>query len=119
MQRLFFLLLIVGFFSCSTDQPSDTQFQPIVKPSPISLPENTSFKIGVIGSGIGGASFVHFINQAATEHCQITVYEKEDRIGGRVKKDILGGGMIEQGATLIHSSNFYLQDIMDTRRYFF
>ena len=76
------------------------------------LERNSKVKIAVIGAGIAGASYTHFITQALGDQCNITVYEKSNRIGGRVKNDKLGGGMIEQGATLIHSSNHYLKHIM-------
>ena len=111
MKKILYSTCLFLWLACG-DTPS--RFNPTVEISEVTLSENQNYRIGVIGSGIGGASFVHFINQAAAKNCQITVYEKENRIGGRVKKDILGGGMIEQGATLIHSSNYYLQDIMNT-----
>lgn len=80
----------------------------------VEFEDQDDIKIAVIGAGIAGASYVHFINQATDKKCHITVYEQNNRLGGRVKKDTLGKGMVEQGATLIHSSNLYLKDIMSS-----
>ena len=82
--------------------------------SPSPLGHNQNVKIAVIGSGIARAEYAHFLNQAASPNCDITVYEKDNRLGGRVKKHSLGGGLIEQGATLTHSSYHYLKDIIES-----
>ncbi len=116
MKRPFLFILLMVLVSCSNDSPKEPKKIAGVKLAPLQLTSEQNFKIGVIGSGIGGASYVHFLNQAAAANCQITVYEKENRVGGRVKKDRLGGGLIEQGATLIHSSNYYLRDIIATHQ---
>ena len=114
MTRILLFIFMISLISCSDNSPKESKGIEGIKLSPISLYSEQPFKVAVIGSGIGGANYVHFLNQAAAENCQITVFEKENRIGGRVKKDMLGGGLIEQGATLIHSSNYYLQDIMQS-----
>jgi len=108
---LIFCLLTL---SCTDNQNLDTSTKPTVTIPKVTINNIDDVRIAVIGAGIAGASYVHFINQATNFKVNITVYEREDRIGGRVKKDMLGGGLIEQGATLIHSSNYYLLDLMET-----
>lgn len=114
MIRIIYVICLLLIVSCSDNSKKVPSEISGIKLSPLALSNEKEFKIAVIGSGIGGASYVHFINQAVPDNNQVTIYEKEDRIGGRVKKDFLGGSMIEQGATLIHSSNHYLKDIMET-----
>ncbi len=114
MIRILLFTCFILVFGCSNDDLKIPKVIAGLKLSPLQLAQEQAFKIAVVGSGIGGSSYVHFLNQAAAKNATITVYEKENRIGGRVKKDKLGGGLIEQGATLIHSSNYYLQDIMAT-----
>jgi len=111
-----FIIIVCSIlcFSCKNDQSRNDMEQPIVKMPKVELGNQDDIKIAVIGAGIAGASYVHFINQATDHKYDITVYERNNRLGGRVKKDTLGKGMIEQGATLIHSSNLYLQDIMSS-----
>lgn len=40
----------------------------------------------------------------------IDVYEKEDRVGGRLHVVSMNGATIESGGTIIHSSNKYMVD---------
>ena len=69
-------------------------------------------KIAIIGSGISGAASVFFLRQTLGNSAEFTVFEKSSRVGGRMKNDQLGGGFIEQGGTIYHSSNRYIQEIM-------
>jgi len=114
MPKFLLLFLLLCFLSCTNQEKEKSSIAPNVKLPISTFKAKTKFKIGVIGSGIGGASYIHFINQAVAKNSTIHVYEKNTRLGGRVKKDTLGGGLIEQGATLIHSNNHYLKDIMAT-----
>ena len=114
MTRLFLLLLAsILLIHCGSDEEEKIQDRSVTIPTS-NLGRNDKVKIAVVGAGIAGASYVHFITQSLGEQAQVTVFEQSDRLGGRVKKDTLGGGMIEQGATLIHSSNHYLKHIMKT-----
>lgn len=114
MTRTLLLSFVISLLSCTNNTKLEQLPLSNIKLPIVELSTKDNFKIGVIGAGIAGASFVHFINQAVAKNCSITVFEKENRLGGRVKNDKLGGGLIEQGATLIHSSNHYLQDIIET-----
>lgn len=105
------LFVLIFIFGCSKEQGGHSSL-PLGIPK-LKIEANSPITIGVVGSGIAGTSFVHQILQSAANNVDITVYEKEGRLAGRVKKDSLGGGLIEQGATLIHSSNHYLQEILD------
>lgn len=115
MNRIFIITVFsLLFFSCKNDQTKTAVEQPIVKMPKVEFRNQDDIKIAVIGAGIAGASYVHFMNQATDHKFDITVYERNNRLGGRVKKDSLGRGIVEQGATLIHSSNHYLKDIMSS-----
>lgn len=69
-------------------------------------------KIALIGSGISSAATIFFLRQKLADQATYTVFEKGGRIGGRMKNAMLGGGFIEQGGTIYHTSNLYIQEIM-------
>jgi len=43
---------------------------------------------------------------------QIDVFEKSDRVGGRLHVITMEGQIIESGGTIIHSSNKYMMDFV-------
>lgn len=71
------------------------------------------FSVGIIGSGVAGAFAAHFLRATMGEHVSITVFEKENRLGGRVRDVEFGGRRIEAGGALIHSSNRYMGQAVD------
>lgn len=44
-------------------------------------------KIAIIGGGISGLSALHFIKTNLPDRCQVTLFEKEDRLGGTIGTD--------------------------------
>ncbi|KDO19877.1 hypothetical protein SPRG_14908 [Saprolegnia parasitica CBS 223.65] len=59
----------------------------------------------IVGSGIAGASTAHFLADAGVH---LSVFEKEDRIGGRMHAFPYRGVKIEAGGTIIHVNNKYM-----------
>ena len=93
-----FLLVCVLFHSCAA----------LTQPPPV--------HIGIIGSGIGGASTAYFLRQlyntsATRQHIALTLLEAEPHVGGRVQSISVDGYHLEAGASIIHSSNAYLYNL--------
>lgn len=64
------------------------------------------FSVGIIGSGVAGAFAAHFLRATMGEHVSITVFEKENRLGGRVWDVEFGGRRIEAGGALIRNTTW-------------
>jgi prenylcysteine oxidase/farnesylcysteine lyase len=76
--------------------------------SPLQTPKST---VAIIGSGVGGSSTAYFLKKL--KDVNITVFERNDRIGGRIRSLDLGiPGLenVELGGTLISESNRYLTE---------
>ncbi len=61
-------------------------------------------KVAIIGAGIGGLSNAYYLNKNL-QNAEITIYEKSDRIGGRIHTIEIDGFMVEIGAVYFHSVN--------------
>ena len=70
-------------------------------------------RIGIIGSGIGGASAAYFAYNEIGEDIEIVVFEKASRLGGRLLCLDIADVPIEAGGNLIHSSNRYLNEFIE------
>jgi prenylcysteine oxidase/farnesylcysteine lyase len=68
-----------------------------------------ALKLAIIGSGIGGCSAAYFAQTFFSENIEITIYETEDRLGGRLLARKVGPVMNELGATFFHTVNQNLQ----------
>lgn len=70
-------------------------------------------RIGVIGSGISGASFTYFLREiSSTGDIEIDVYESGSRTSGRIMNydfAINKTEHIEAGASILHGSNYYMK----------
>jgi prenylcysteine oxidase / farnesylcysteine lyase len=66
---------------------------------------DASLSIGIVGAGIAGCSAAYFLRKEFPANTQITIYESESRIGGRIQTTYFAGTQVELGATFIHSSN--------------
>jgi prenylcysteine oxidase/farnesylcysteine lyase len=62
-------------------------------------------KIGIVGAGIAGCSAAYFLRESFGTDVNITLYEREERVGGRLYSINFAGLAIEVGAGLFHSSN--------------
>lgn len=67
-----------------------------------------SVKIAIIGSGIGGSSAAYFIRKHLGPKAEIHMYEKSNKIGGRLRVAEFDGKLFEAGGSIIHSSNKYM-----------
>ena len=67
-------------------------------------------KVAIIGAGIGGTSAAYFIGQGLGPNVTIDVFEKGNRVGGRMAVVEIGGNSFEAGASVIHESNKYMQE---------
>ncbi|HCI82568.1 MAG TPA: hypothetical protein DHW02_23070 [Ktedonobacter sp.] len=66
----------------------------------------TRSRIGIVGSGIAGSSAAYFVQQELG--AEVCVFEAAAHVGGRIQERTIAGVMVEQGASLFHSSNRYL-----------
>ncbi len=54
-------------------------------------------RIAIIGGGISGLSALHFIKHRYGSHCEVTLFEKETRIGGTIGTDRKDGFISDWG----------------------
>ncbi len=66
-------------------------------------------KVAIIGGGISGCACSFFLKDMFGETVDITVFEKSDHIGGRIKTVTFDGRNYEVGAQSLHSSNYYMK----------
>ncbi|EGG21184.1 hypothetical protein DFA_01059 [Cavenderia fasciculata] len=67
--------------------------------------QKKSNQIGIIGSGIGGASCAYYLKRALGEKVDITVFEKENIVGGRAHVVHVDDEPVEIGGSIIHPLN--------------
>ncbi len=72
-------------------------------------------KLAIIGSGIGGCSAAYFVKELIPDDMNITIFEANDRIGGRLLARKIEPVMIELGGTFFHTIN---QNILEFVRKF-
>ena len=85
----------------------------------VAITQLPPIRIGIIGSGIGGATTAYFLRQfynTSSTHQQIslTLLEAEPHVGGRVQSITVDGLHLEAGASIIHQSNAYLYNLSTT-----
>jgi protoporphyrinogen oxidase len=64
----------------------------------------------VIGSGITAASFSHYLYERFS-HVDLHIFERQDRIGGRLHTIQLHGQQLELGGTFIVSENLLMREL--------
>lgn len=74
---------------------------------------NTKIRVAIIGSGVSGSAAAYFLHKSLREQVETVVFEKEDRIGGRIRSIKIGEEEWETGGSIIHSENQYLSTIVD------
>jgi protoporphyrinogen oxidase len=70
-------------------------------------------RLAIIGSGISGMS-ANFYARKLFEESEIIVFEKEDRVGGRVHTKMIKGIADEIGGTFFHPINKYLIEMIQS-----
>ena len=75
--------------------------------------EKRIVNVAVIGSGIGGASVSHFLHAQKSSKIvyNITVFERDDKVGGRTRSVSYFGREYDAGAAVIHQKNLYLKNM--------
>ncbi|RWS32034.1 Prenylcysteine oxidase-like protein [Leptotrombidium deliense] len=66
-----------------------------------------SANIAVIGGGTGGSAVAYFLHEQSNGKHSVDVFEKTNRIGGRVRSKPFEQNFYEIGASIIHSKNEY------------
>ncbi len=69
--------------------------------------------VAVIGSGAAGAFVVHGLRKTFGDGVRIALFERNDRVGGRVRQVEFTGVLFEAGGSMIHSTNRYMGDATD------
>ena len=82
------------------------------RPPPQQNSQN-GLKVAVIGTGIGGSSAAYFIHKSLGEDTTIDVFEKADKVGGRMAVVEMDGEAFEAGASIVHDSNKYIKEFCD------
>ena len=76
--------------------------------------KNKKIRIAVIGGGIGGSSFVHYVNKLNDKYgAIIDIYEQNDYVGGRTKSVKIDEDMIELGASIAIKDNQYVYNLVN------
>ena len=70
-------------------------------------------RIAIIGSGIGGSATAHFLREILGANAQISVFEKANRVGGRLATLDFAGDTFESGGSIIHPRNLYMKKFVD------
>jgi prenylcysteine oxidase/farnesylcysteine lyase len=72
-----------------------------------------SKSIAVIGGGIAGCSVAWFLREQLEEGVEITLYERDAQLGGRLATIDVDGTPVECGGTIIHETNRYVAGFVD------
>ena len=77
------------------------------------LPEeeaDSTFKIAIIGTGIGGSSTAYFIHNLLGRDASIDVFDGASKVGGRIAVIEMDDNVFESGGSVIHDSNKYMTE---------
>ena len=75
-------------------------------------------RIAVIGTGIGGSSFIYYFNKLYKNNqykypLTIDIYDKNNIIGGRIKSININNNIIEIGASIAIKENKYIYNLVN------
>jgi glycine/D-amino acid oxidase-like deaminating enzyme len=73
---------------------------------------NKRWSIAIVGAGSAGVSAAWRLRKLLGEPCQLSVYEREARVGGRARDTEFAGARIELGGTVLHSTGRHIRDLM-------
>jgi len=71
-------------------------------------------RVGIVGAGVAGCSAAYFLRQEFPSFTEITVYEREPFVGGRILTKMFAGAEVELGASFIHSTNRLVNSLIDS-----
>ena len=66
--------------------------------SPGGHPTPSTPKLAVIGAGVAGLSAARELMRLGGDSYDVVVFEASDRLGGRVRQELLGSEVIDVGA---------------------
>jgi prenylcysteine oxidase/farnesylcysteine lyase len=69
----------------------------------------TADDICIVGSGISGASTAFFLTNYTSALPQLRVFERRDKVGGRLATVTVGGNDFEAGGAIIHPKNLHVR----------
>jgi prenylcysteine oxidase/farnesylcysteine lyase len=72
---------------------------------------STAPAIAIVGAGIGGSSTAHYLKKLIPD-AEITIYEKEDRLCGRILDFYVEGKKVEIGASIYHAVNHNIAEFV-------
>ena len=98
----FVALPAIGFTALQFSKAEDIKNEAVKTP-----------RIAIIGSGIGGSATAHFVREILGDNAQISVFEKADRIGGRLATVDFAGDTFESGGSIIHPKNLYMRKFVE------
>ncbi|GME85618.1 unnamed protein product [Ambrosiozyma monospora] len=75
----------------------------------LKIDNDNKHKIAIIGAGVSGSSAAHHLNEYAGENVEITVFEKDDHIGGRSTTIDVDGYPVELGGAIFVDCNSVLK----------
>eukprot|EP01117_Protostelium_nocturnum_P016938 TRINITY_DN6796_c0_g1_i1.p1 TRINITY_DN6796_c0_g1~~TRINITY_DN6796_c0_g1_i1.p1 ORF type:complete len:533 (-),score=189.86 TRINITY_DN6796_c0_g1_i1:54-1541(-) len=113
---MIFSLLIVANCKSEEENLSFDEFMHKDEKKAENNESNQLKRIGIIGSGAGGSSAVHFLHKFSTEDTtfkvDLTLFEKENRIGGRNRHRSFGGldSQVEIGGSVYHIQNYNIRN---------
>ncbi|RNA08442.1 prenylcysteine oxidase-like [Brachionus plicatilis] len=70
-------------------------------------------KIAIVGSGISGAANAYFLRQTFCDNVELVMFEKADKIGGRLATFEFNGRLYELGGSVLHPSNNYMHEFLE------
>ena len=110
---MFFLALMMFLSGMTWQHPIpmeeklDNTSSPIVNGS-VNI---STARVAIIGGGISGASTAYFLRQLVGPAVNITVFEAENDVGGRIQSTEINGQMIELGAQMAVRQNRYFMNL--------
>ena len=66
----------------------------------------------IVGAGLSGCASAFFLNQIFEDRADITVFEKTNYVGGRLRTFEYNNRKHELGGSILHPSNLYMKSFL-------
>ncbi|KAL7061768.1 hypothetical protein AAHC03_01625 [Spirometra sp. Aus1] len=70
-------------------------------------------RVGIVGGGLCGCSTAYFLRKLMGPNVSITLFERSDRLGGRIRGEKVGDKLYETGGTIFLSSHKYINSFVN------
>lgn len=70
-------------------------------------------KVCIVGSGIGGSAVSYFLQNHSVKPIDVEIYEKRNRVGGRLDRIQIGDDYFEAGGSIIAEKNMHMQNFVE------